>query len=367
MSDASRLYEVVFKLVHRHCKDLLRPEHRITLSQMIAGILRSSSVQFHKIARKLRYNGKKTSLENKFRRFVRNGNIKVSVVFLPFFDMILEALGSQNIILMIDGTKVGPACTCLMLSLYYKGRAMPLCWAVYKGKKGHSTCELQLDLLKRVLARLGEERQVVLLGDGEFDSSDLIKWLEARPNWQYVCRTATNIQILYNNEWLELQKLPLIEGTEQFFISVLFTKTGQVGPLNILAIWNEEEKRHWFMVTNISSFEEATEWYRFRFTIETFFSDAKSRGFNLDETRLRKPRRVSRLILAVAMAYVFTVCFGVQAIIRRSTVRLCRVKNSHKKRNYSLFQIGLMYIDDLLNEYLPFPDISLPPPETFDF
>lgn len=367
MSDASRLYEVVFKLVHRYCKDLLRPEHRITLSQMVAGILRSSNVQFHEIAKKLRYNGKKTSLEEKFRRFVRNRNIKVSFVFLPFFDMILETLGSENVILMIDGTKVGPACTCLMLSIYYKGRAMPLCWAVYKGKKGHSTSELQLELLKRVLAQLGEESEVVLLGDGEFDSSDLIKWLEARPNWQYVCRTATNMKVFYNNEWSELQNLPLIEETEAFFIGVLFTKTGEVGPLNILAIWDEQDKKHWFMVTNYATFKEAQEWYRFRFTIETFFSDVKGRGFNLGQTRLRKPERVSRLILAVAMAYFFTVCFGVQAIIRRSVVRLCRVKNSSNRRNYSLFQIGRMYIDDLLNEYLPFPDISLPPPETFDF
>ena len=73
MSDASRLYDVVFKLVNNYCSDLLLDEHQITLAQMMTGILRSSNVQFHHIARKVRYNGKKTSLENKFRRFPPRG------------------------------------------------------------------------------------------------------------------------------------------------------------------------------------------------------------------------------------------------------------------------------------------------------
>ena len=60
-----------------------------------------------------------------------------------------------------------------------------MCWAVYKGKKGHSTCDLQLKLVKSVLKQLDQGVEVVLLGDGEFDSSGLIKWLEDQPRWQF--------------------------------------------------------------------------------------------------------------------------------------------------------------------------------------
>jgi hypothetical protein len=28
------------------------------------------------------------------------------------------------------------------------------------------------------------------LGDGEFDGSELIDWLEKKTTWQYVCRTS---------------------------------------------------------------------------------------------------------------------------------------------------------------------------------
>lgn len=72
MSDAARLYEVVFKLVTDALPDL-RVEHRKTLAEMITGVLRAGNVQFHQIARKLRYPGKKSSLINKFRRFPPRG------------------------------------------------------------------------------------------------------------------------------------------------------------------------------------------------------------------------------------------------------------------------------------------------------
>jgi hypothetical protein len=30
---------------------------------------------------------------------------------------------------------------------------------------------------------------VVLVGDGEFDGADLLKWLKEETDWEFVCRT----------------------------------------------------------------------------------------------------------------------------------------------------------------------------------
>lgn len=79
MSDTERLYEVVFKIIDEALPEM-RVEHRMTLAQMITGVLRAGHVQFHQVARKLRYPGKKSSLIDKFRRFVRNKNLKVDVI-----------------------------------------------------------------------------------------------------------------------------------------------------------------------------------------------------------------------------------------------------------------------------------------------
>lgn len=366
MSDAARLYEVVFKLVSDALPEM-RIEHQTTLAQMITGVLRAGNVQFHQIARKLRYPNKKSSLIYKFRRFVRNKNLKVDVMFLPFVKMILSALSDEDeITLIIDGSKVGGNCICLMLSLYYKGRALPLCWLAYKGKKGHSSSQLQLKLLEMVRDLLPKNQKITLLGDGEFDSSVLIEWLEDQPMWSYVCRTATNIKIFYQDKWTALSDLPLEDGQPKFFTNVLFTESQEVGPVNIMAWWHEKEEKHFFLVTNMSDCDETQKWYALRFTIETLFSDIKGRGFNLNKTRLRHPERVERLILVCAISYIFSISLGVEAIINGMVEDLVRPADSWYDCYYSLFQIGLTYLDHLLNECLSISSrFWLPPPRQF--
>lgn len=366
MSDTARLYEVIFKVIDEALPEM-RVEHRMTLAQMITGVLRAGNVQFHQVARKLRYPGKKSSLIDKFRRFVRNKNLKVDVMFLPFVEMILSALSDEDeITLIIDGSKVGGNCICLMLSIYYKGRALPLCWLAYKGRKGHSSSQLQLQLLETIRPLLPEGKKITLLGDGEFDSPVLITWLQDQEGWSYVCRTATNIKILYQDKWVALSDLPLEDEKPAFFKDVLFTESKQVGPVNIMAWWNEKEEKHFFLVTNMPNCEQTQKWYSLRFTIETLFSDIKGRGFNLNKTRLRHPERVERLILVCAMAYTFTISLGVEAIINEVAFDLVRPADSWYDCYYSLFQIGLTYLDHLLNEYLCIPArFWLPPPRQF--
>jgi hypothetical protein len=48
-------------------------------------------------------------------------------------------------------------------------------------------------------------------------------------------------------------------------------------------------------VTNFLSALKACDYYALRFTIETFFSDQKSRGFNIDKSYLSCPQRLTRL------------------------------------------------------------------------
>ena len=129
MSDTERLYKAILEMLNDMLPDLL-PEHRVTLAQMITGILRSGQVQFRKIAQKVNYRYKKPSLEDKFRRFVRNENIQVEVEYFPFAQFILSALSKcqEQLVLAIDGSKVGRGCICLMVSIHYKSRALPLCW-----------------------------------------------------------------------------------------------------------------------------------------------------------------------------------------------------------------------------------------------
>lgn len=364
MSDSVRLYQTVYLLITTTLPDF-KSEHQITLAEMITGILRSGNVQFRKIAQKVNYDGDKDSLAHKFRRFVKNKNILVRVNYLPFVELILNALEGEELVLMMDSSKVGGKCICLMLSIYYKGRALPLCWTVFKGRKGHSSVELQLEIMKYVLPFLQESAKVTFLGDGEFDSIDLINWLK-KQNWRYVCRTAMNKKVFYNGKWVALCDLKFEDGKNDFLNDILFTEKGKIKGVNIAVFWSKKEMRHIFLVTNSVNFAATQKWYRLRFTIETLFSDIKKRGFNIAQTRLYHPERVSRLMLAASIAYLFIIFLGVQAIMSACVTRIARVADSCYDAYYSIFQIGLMYLDHLLNQYLSIPIIkTFPRPHEF--
>ena len=86
-------------------------------------------------------------------------------------------------------------------------------------------------------------------------------------------------------------------------------------------------------------------------TIETFFSDQKSRGFHLHKSPITDHKRLSRLLIAACLAYFWIVYLGA----------LCTKEGHgdiiHRRRrcDLSLFQLGLRMLDYFLNEDLPIP------------
>ena len=362
MSDASRLENVVLRTLLNLLPNM-REDNRQTLAYMIVGLILGRNVQFGKMAEQVNYPHKESSLEDRFRRFVKNENIDVSLNFMPFVECILSGLSQEKLVLSMDSTKNGGNCITLMLSVGYKSRALPICWLSFKGRKGHSSQALQLKLIQLVKSYLPVGCQVIFLGDGEFDGSDLVTSLEKEENWDYVCRTAKDTKIYTNEQWIALQDLPLKPYQDAFFKQVSFTEANQVGPVNIMAVWIAKKKEHWFFVTSFQCLREGKRWYKKRFTIETLFSDVKGRGFNLQKSRLKDPQRADRLLMAVSISYIFILFWGVKSILSGDFKKMVRTD----RFEHSLFRFGFKYISHLLKKSLAIPLFtSLPPPHSFE-
>lgn len=365
LSDAARLFRFISKQV-TGLLPTLRPEHEMTLSMLITGLLRGRDGQLSQIGRKVQYEYHKPSLEMRFRRFVRNSHLEVTELYQPLVRQLLAAVGTDApLVLMVDTTQIGGKCLCLMVSLYYKNRALPLDWLVVKGKKGHLSQELQLSLFKRVKALLPAEAKVVLVGDAEFDGGEVINWLQTDTTWQYVFRTQENIQVGYQGQQYSLQEwlleLEIQPYMETFLTQVTFTAQHQLPQQNIMVVWRKAQERHEFFVTNCATFVQAQGYYRLRYTTETLFADFKGRGFHLTHSRLWKPERLNRLLVVACWAYYFMVFLGVEAIFSNLFRELVRTDAFV----HSLFQLGLLFLDHLLNEGLDFPkNIDLPPPKS---
>ncbi len=71
----------------------------------------------------------------------------------------------------LDGSAVGRGCVALMLPVISKGRALPLCWLVRQGKKGHFPEARHLALIERLQEIVPVGAPVVILGEGDFDGT----------------------------------------------------------------------------------------------------------------------------------------------------------------------------------------------------
>ena len=120
---------------------------------------------------------------------------------MPYVAELIASVAAVNqpLLLAIDGSVVGKGCMCLMISLLYKNRALPLCWRVVKQAKGHMSEALHVELFEQVRDLIPDDCEVIVLGDGEFDGTDWLADIEDA-GFQYVCRTAIDSVLIEDGE-----------------------------------------------------------------------------------------------------------------------------------------------------------------------
>jgi hypothetical protein len=321
-----------------------------TLAAMVSGIVLGKSCQLPTIARKSPDRAKADSRIKRYSRWIQNTRIDCESYYLPFVQELLIRLAAiRKLVFIIDGSEVGHNCIVLMISLIYGHRALPITWLVVKGCKGHLPERLHLDLLSQLKALLPPNCQAIFLGDGEFDGIKLLTAVQAL-GLQYVCRTAKNIQLYEDGLPFSFSDLCLGRGDQISIPNVWFTQEGY-GPVTVIAHWDRRYCDPLYLVTNFELPDEAVHWYKKRFHIETFFSDEKSRGFYLHKSHLSDPQRLSCLLIAACLAYLWIVYLGLVAL-RKDWVKIIHRSD---RCDWSLFRLGLALLDHFLNEDLPIP------------
>lgn len=123
--------------------------HLNTLAMLIAGVIGSQKCHLPAIAKKVPSDAKPQSRIRKMERFLNNDAVDSKKNYLPYVDTLLKNLPSAPLVLIMDGSEVGRDCVMLSLNVVYKKRALPLCWIVVKGKKGHLPQATHIELLER--------------------------------------------------------------------------------------------------------------------------------------------------------------------------------------------------------------------------
>jgi hypothetical protein len=325
--------------------------HLGTLAAFISGIVASKSTQLPKVASNVPDGTKPESRIKRFARWVDNDTITEDVYFFPYAQVLLKQLASQTLVLVIDGSAIGRGCVALMIHVVYKGRALPLAWVVRRGKKGHFPENLHIALITQVQELIPPGAHVVVLGDGEFDGTDFQHTLQ-EAGWSYVVRTGSNITVAWDGDTFRCETVGacIKPGTLVELRDVRFTEAAY-GPILLLCCWAKGYKDPLYLVTNIAAADEACRLYAKRFRIETFFSDQKSRGFHLHQSHISESTRLSRLLMAACLAYIWIIYLGA---LCEQDGWVCIIHRGDRC-DLSLFQLGLRLLDYLLNEDCTIP------------
>ena len=227
---------------------------------------------------------------------------------------------------------------------------------VVAGKKGLFAQELHCALLEQLRPLVPATAQVTILGDGEFDGTLWQRDIE-QAGWNYVCRTGCGILLTQADHTISVGQLCPARGNANG-VSDVFVTAEKYGPVNVVAVWEAAFDAPLYLVTNLTDFDQAVGLYRKRAHIETFFSDQKGRGFQLDKSHVSDPKRLARLLIVSALAYLWVVYLGTIAPDHPDYARFHRTKRC----DLSLFQLGFRLLNYCLRHARRLPVGIIPSP-----
>ncbi len=293
-------------------------------------------------------------------RVLANPLIECDAVMLPFAREVLtraqaEAGPEERVDLILDQSRASERHQILMLALRWGERALPLASRVEE-TEGAIGFGVQKRLLDTTAAWLPEGARVRLLGDRFYGTPALIghcQWL----GWDYRLRLKGNLRLWINEaDAGPVERLardtPYLTGVEL---------TARRVRTNVGFIQDPGHEEPWIVAMSETPGYLTTLDYARRWGIEPMFSDFKTRGFGLENSQIRYPDRLARLILVMALALYFAVSIGqwdAAHHARPAKPRRPRQQPKNVLRSMtSWFTRGLRRIANLLQTLQPLPQL----------
>ena len=356
------LRQVIYQM-QQQIESLLPCFHRSerrNLASMVVGMVYARSVNLPHIASCVPL--AQTQLEARVQRFERVLKCRQLVpleVLEPVARAVLSSLsqrGAEPLLILMDRSMINDQLNLLWISVGYGRRALPLGW-VRVPHEGNSDLALQQEILNWFKALLPEGVRAVIVADREFHSIRLAQWIKEELKLDYVLRIKAGTYIELDGQSCQAGQFA-VKGESVRLPEVKVTRREQNEYLTNLTIhWAAGEDEAWILATNLEM-QESIRVYERRFWIEEMFSDHKSRGLNLERTRITDPNRLERLVVAMTIAYLWIMEIGA-LMLRQGKCK--KVDNKGAQRSVSICQIGLRWLRELFHEGV------LPPVLTMNF
>lgn len=347
------LYQEVEMMLNTQIAPDVRASTRQRLALLVTGMLKARHAAPARIAKavaRLRLSDAKAeSIERRIRRLSNDEQIQDVLCFHPFARHHLCLGKPRHLTLIIDPTTQQDHLVMLTVAVWYRGRALPLAWAVWEGNvplEGESFWERVAMLLAIVADILPPNIPVTWLADRAFGTPQFTDLLVPY-GWHYVVRVQgqTHCRDVMGRE-RAFQDCVQRKRQRYKGHGEAFKKRGWRA-VSVVIYWGRRHKTPLCLVSDLPPEWDLIALYRQRYPIEATFRDFKSAGWQWEQGQVRDLAHIARLLVGIALASWITLLIGTQvaqAHLEHATLGKRRTRPIWGK--YSLFTLGLDAVHD---------------------
>jgi hypothetical protein len=311
-----------------------------TLSLLIVGAIGARTVNLGHIATERGGRVQPASTYRRLQRFFQFSGLAPDWAA----PILAATLGTERWTLVIDRTnwKIGRTeVNYLVLAAVTRRKRVPLLWTLLPHGGGSATAD-RIALMRRYLARFPAASIRILLGDREFVGAEWIKFLNDN-NIPFAIRLRGDLRATdeAGHELTLHARLHRARRSHTFDARLGTGEDAARAPLLHFAAKHIDGA--WLIVCSNRPARTALDAYARRWEIECLFAEAKTRGLNMEDTRLTCPRKLDLLMAIVALAIAWAAATAASLLGSRAPAR-----KAHGYLSRSWFRTGLDHLRHVL-------------------
>ena len=356
--------------VSSHFAEVLTPGQQRTLTAWVAGTLVARSSCLSTVVAALVVvlgAGHSDRVRQALQEWLYNGaersspgRVQVSPegCFAPLLRFVLALWRSPTLALALDATTHTDQLTALVLSVLYRGRAIPIAWHIAVGQTPGGLLEPLLVVLDRVAPVTQQLELVTVAVDRGLWSPRLADRLQ-QWHWHPLMRVQQRTQV-----WLGPRRRvaagSLVAGPGHAWVGRARVQKDPVKQRwqTVLVVWCVGHTEPWVVLSDLPPRDVGLGWYGLRMWIEAGFRDLKALGWQWERTRRRDPTRVSRHWLVLALATTWALALGTDPGAAASPGPTAP---AGRRGSLSVFRLGCFRLLGLLLGTLPSASLALLP------
>ena len=353
----------------QHHMPHLRESQRKGLALWVYGAILAGSGCQNAVATALSFVASFNTMRQYLREWLYDGakrsnpcttQVEVSACFAPLMRWVLSLWRSDTLALAIDPTMKGDKLSALVISVVYRGCAIPVAWRVMAANKPGEWVGPIVETLGAVSEAVPKEMMVVVMCDRGLRSPRLWDRIVSLGFHPYVRQSINTV--FCPDGGTRVQARMLVPGPGYAYVGAgtAFRARGKRRRGTMIVVWDKRQDEPWIVMTDLSVASAGVCWYGLRFWIELGFRALKSVGFRWDKTRREDPERVSRHWLILSVATLWTLAYGSRVEdandrgiapgrLRAPPKTLSKSHRSAPGRIVSVLRLGMSWLRRLLS------------------